>query len=197
MPPPAIDEAAARVQAGCPTGRTGAGIPGRFGIRTQRSSDPQRSVSDESPRRAAIPATRRKTREKKQDEFPGHCIIRPETYRAPGDRTGNAAGERAERPQVRERGRLVRPVSGLRGSAFPGRNAGRTRNICQTRLHTLLHQPFWEVFSAHTSRWLETLWHGAGWKILALGTFGILMHMIGLPNTFPYRNPDKKQGSFL
>ena len=94
MPPPAIDEAAARVQAGCPTGRTGAGIPGRFGIRTQRSSDPQRSVSDESPRRAAIPATRRKTREKKQDEFPGHCIIRPETYRAPGDRTGNAAGER-------------------------------------------------------------------------------------------------------
>ena len=84
MPPLAIDEAAARVQAGCPTGRTGAGIPGRFGIRTQRSSDPQRSVSDESPRRATIPATRRKTREKKQDEFPGHCIIRPETYHAPG-----------------------------------------------------------------------------------------------------------------
>lgn len=38
MPPPAIDEAAARVQAGCPTGRTGAGIPGRFGIRTIRSA---------------------------------------------------------------------------------------------------------------------------------------------------------------
>ena len=100
MPPPAIDEAAARVQAGCPTGRTGAGIPGRFGIRTQRSSDPQRSVSDESPRRAAIPATRRKTREKKRDEFPGYCI-RPEMYRVPGDRTGNAAGERSERPRVR------------------------------------------------------------------------------------------------
>jgi len=125
MPPPAIDEAAARVQAGCPTGRTGAGIPGRFGIRTQRSSDPQRSVSDESPRRAAIPATRRKTREKKQDEFPGHCIIRPEMYRAPGDRTGNAVGERAERPRVRERGKLVRPVSGLR-------KIGPSRQKCRT-----------------------------------------------------------------
>ena len=52
------------------------------------------------PRRAAIPATRRKTREKKRDEFPGYCI-RPEMYRVPGDRTGNAAGERAERPRVR------------------------------------------------------------------------------------------------
>ena len=137
MPPPAIDEAAARVQAGCPTGRTGAGIPGRFGIRTQRSSDPQRSVSDESPRRAAIPATRRKTREKKQDEFPGHCIIRPETYRAPGDRTGNAAGERAERPQVRERGRLVRPVSGLR-KIGPSRQKRRTNP--EYLSNTLLHQ---------------------------------------------------------
>ena len=38
MPPLAIDEAAARVQAGCPTGRTGAGIPGRFGIRTIRNA---------------------------------------------------------------------------------------------------------------------------------------------------------------
>ena len=35
------------------------------------------------PRRAAIPATCRKTREKKRDEFPGYCI-RPETYHAPG-----------------------------------------------------------------------------------------------------------------
>lgn len=110
------------------------------------------------------------------------------------DRSVRESGSALRSPRVRK---LVRPVSGQYGSAFPGRNAGRTRNICQTRLHTLLHQPFWEVFSAHTFRWLETLWHGAGWKILALGTFGILMHMIGLPNTSPYRNPDKKQGSFL
>ena len=182
MPPTEIDEAAARVQAGCPTDRTGAGIPGRFGIRTQRSSGPQRSVSD--PGKQNVSATCifrlccRKTREKREGE-------------------SGASASPARPCGARERGRLVRPVSGLRGSAFPGRNAGRTRNICQTRLHTLLHQPFWEVFSAHTFRWLETLWHGAGWKILALGTFGILMHMIGLPNTFPYRNPDKKQGSFL
>lgn len=38
MPPTEIDEAAARVQAGCPTDRTGAGIPGRFGIRTIRNA---------------------------------------------------------------------------------------------------------------------------------------------------------------
>ena len=114
----------------------------------------------------------------------------------PGRETGASASP-IRLCGVRERGKLVRPVSGQYGSAFPGRSAGRARNICQTRLHTLLHQPFWEVFSVHTSRWLETLWHGAGWKILALGTFGILMHIIGLPNTSPYRNPDKKQGSFL
>ena len=66
---------------------------------SERNDLPIRSVrfsirANGKPRRAAIPATCRKTREKKQDEFPGHCIIRPETYRAPGDRTGNAAGER-------------------------------------------------------------------------------------------------------
>ncbi len=93
------------------------------------------------PRRAAIPATRRKTREngKKRDEFPGYCI-RPETYRAPGDRIENAAGERdrsiresssaLRSPRVRK---LVRPVSGQYGSDFPGRNAGR---ICQTLFYT-------------------------------------------------------------
>ena len=56
----------------------------RYSGPVRHPNDPQRSVSDESPRRATIPATRRKTREKKQDEFPGHCIIRPETYHAPG-----------------------------------------------------------------------------------------------------------------
>ena len=175
---------------------------------SERNDLPVRSArfpirANGKPPAGCIPATRRKTREKKQDEFPGYCI-RPEAYRTLGrqnrkcGRGESGASASPARPcGARERGRLVRQVSGLRGSAFPGRNAGRTRNICQTRLHTLLHQPFWEVFSAHTFRWLETLWHGAGWKILALGTFGILMHMIGLPNTFPYRNPDKKQGSFL
>lgn len=63
---------------------------------SERNDLPIRSVrfsirANGKPRRAAIPATRRKTREKKRDEFPGY---RPETYRAPGDRTGNAAGER-------------------------------------------------------------------------------------------------------
>lgn len=70
---------------------------------SERNDLPIRSVrfsirANGKPRRAAIPATRRKTREKKRDEFPGY---RPETYRAPGDRTGNAAGERSERPRVR------------------------------------------------------------------------------------------------
>ena len=72
---------------------------------SERNDLPVRSVrfpirANGKPRRAAIPATRRKTREKKRDEFPGYCI-RPEMYRVPGDRTGNAAGERAERPRVR------------------------------------------------------------------------------------------------
>ena len=63
---------------------------------SERNDLPIRSVrfsirANGKPRRAAIPATCRKTREKKRDEFPGY---RPETYRAPGDRTGNAAGER-------------------------------------------------------------------------------------------------------
>ena len=58
-------------------------------------------------------------------------------YRAPGDRTGNAVGERAERPRVRERGKLVRPVSGLR-------KIGPSRQKCRTNpeylSNTLLHQ---------------------------------------------------------
>lgn len=52
MPPLAIDEAEARALAGRLPDRTGAGIPGRFGIRTQRSSGPQRSVSDPGERKA-------------------------------------------------------------------------------------------------------------------------------------------------
>lgn len=200
MPPLAIDEAAARVQAGCPTGRTGAGIPGRFGIRTIRNARfPMKAPGGLQFRQRAEKRERRS-----KTNSPGIVLSVRRRTTPPGrqnrkcGRGESGASASPARPcGARERGRLVRPVSGLRGSAFPGRNAGRTRNICQTRLHTLLHQPFWEVFSAHTFRWLETLWHGAGWKMLALGTFGILMHMIGLPNTFPYRNPDKKQGSFL
>ena len=90
MPPPAIDEAAARVQAGCPTGRTGAGIPGRSDIRTQRSSDPQRSVSDPGKQNASATCIFRlccrKTREKREGErrSPSGRRIRPETYHAPG-----------------------------------------------------------------------------------------------------------------
>ena len=192
------------------TDRTGVGIPDRFGIRARRSSGPQRSVSDPGKQNASATCIFRlccrKTREKREGErrSPSGRCIRPKAYRPPGrqnrkcGRGETGASASPARPcGARERGKLVRPVSGQYGSAFPGRNAGRTRNICQTRLHTLLHQPFWEVFSAHTSRWLETLWHGAGWKMHALGTFGILMHIIGRPNTSPYRNPDKKQGSFL
>ena len=90
MPPTAIDEAAARVQAGCPTGRTGAGIPGRSDIRTQRSSDPQRSVSDPGKQNASATCIFRlccrKTREKREGErrSPSGRRIRPETYHAPG-----------------------------------------------------------------------------------------------------------------
>ena len=148
-------------------------------------------------------AGKRERTERRETNSPGIVSVRrctapraTEPEMRPGRETGASASP-ARPCGARERGKLVRPVSGQYGSAFPGRNAGRTRNICQTRLHTLLHQPFWEVFSAHTSRWLETLWHGAGWKMHALGTFGILMHIIGRPNTSPYRNPDKKQGSFL
>ena len=72
---------------------------------SERNDLPVRSArfpirANGKPPAGCIPATRRKTREKKQDEFPGYCI-RPEMYRVPGDRTGNAAGERAERPRVR------------------------------------------------------------------------------------------------
>ena len=86
---------------GSGTGRpTGQESAFRTDSASERDGLPVRSVrfpirANGKPRRAAIPATRRKTREngKKRDEFPGYCI-RPEMYRAPGDRTGNAAGER-------------------------------------------------------------------------------------------------------
>lgn len=105
MPPLAIDEAAARVQAGCPTGRTGAGIPGRFGIRTQRSSGPQRSISDPGERKAPAgcnPGNAPKNEREEARRIP-RALYYPsgDVPRPPGDRTGNAAGERAERPRVR------------------------------------------------------------------------------------------------
>lgn len=55
------------------------------------------------PRRAAIPATRRKTREKREGErrSPSGRRIHPEAYRTPGRQNQNAVGGRAERPRVR------------------------------------------------------------------------------------------------
>lgn len=105
MPPLAIDEAEARVQAGCPTGRTGAGIPGRSDIRTQRSSDPQRSVSDPGERKAPGGLQFRQRAEKRErrreTNSPGIVLSIRRRTAPSGDRTGNAAGERAERPRVR------------------------------------------------------------------------------------------------
>lgn len=119
------------MQAGCPTGRTGAGIPGRSDIRTQRSSGPQRSVSDPGERKApgglhsGYAAGKRERKERERDEVPPGAVSVRRRTTPPGDRTGNAAGERAERPRVRERGRLVRPVSGLR-KIGPSRQKRRT-----------------------------------------------------------------------
>ena len=107
MPPPAIDEAEARALAGRLPDRTGAGIPGRFGIRTQRSSGPQRSVSDPGKQNASATCIFRlccrKTREKREGErrSPSGRRIHPEAYRTPGRQNQNAVGGRAERPRVR------------------------------------------------------------------------------------------------
>ena len=133
MPPLAIDEAAARVQAGCPTGRTGAGIPGRFGIRTIRNARfPMKAPGGLQFRQRAEKRERRS-----KTNSPGIVLSVRRRTTPPGDRTGNAAGERAERPRVRERGKLVRPVSGLR-------KIGPSRQKCRTNpeylSNTLLHQ---------------------------------------------------------
>ena len=70
-------------------------------------------------------AGKRERKERERDEVPpGAVSIRRRTALS-GDRTGNAAGERAERPRVRERGKLVRPVSGLR-------KIGPSRQKCRT-----------------------------------------------------------------
>ena len=90
MPPTEIDEAAARALAGRLPDRTGAGIPGRFGIRTQRSSGPQRSVSDPGKQNASATCIFRlccrKTREKREGErrSPSGRRIHPEAYRTLG-----------------------------------------------------------------------------------------------------------------
>lgn len=97
MPPLAIDEAAARVQAGCPTGRTGAGIPGRFGIRTIRNARfPMKAPGGLQFRQRAEKRERRS-----KTNSPGIVLSVRRRTTPPGDRTGNAAGERAERPRVR------------------------------------------------------------------------------------------------
>ena len=96
MPPLAIDEAAARVQAGCPTGRTGAGIPGRFGIRTIRNARfPMKAPGGLQFRQRAEKRERRS-----KTNSPGIVLSVRRRTTPPGDRTGNAAGERAERPRV-------------------------------------------------------------------------------------------------
>ena len=70
-------------------------------------------------------AGKRERKERERDEVPpGAVSIRRRTALS-GDRTGNAAGERSERPRVRERGKLVRPVSGLR-------KIGPSRQKCRT-----------------------------------------------------------------
>lgn len=67
--------------------------------------------------------------------------------------SGDVPRPRATEPEMRSgRERSVRKFGSEEGSCdrspgyarsvLPDRNAGRTRNICQTRLHTLLHQPF-------------------------------------------------------
>ena len=97
MPPLAIAEAAARVQAGCPTGRTGAGIPGRFGIRTIRNARfPMKAPGGLQFRQRAEKRERRS-----KTNSPGIVLSVRRRTTPPGDRTGNAAGERAERPRVR------------------------------------------------------------------------------------------------
>ena len=134
------DEAAARVQAGRLPDRTGVGIPDRSDIRTVRSARfPIRANG--KPPAGCIPATRRKTREngKKRDEFPGYCI-RPETYRAPGDRIENAAGERDR--SVRESGSALRNPRARKARATGLRavRVGLSRQKCRAYLpNTFLH----------------------------------------------------------
>ena len=147
----------------------------RYSGPIRHPNDPQRSVSDESPRRATIPATRRKTREKKQDEFPGHCIIRPETYHAPGrqnrkcGRGESGASASPARPcGARKRGRLVRPVSGQHGSVLPSRNAGRARNICKPD-YTL-------CYTSHSGRCFRPILSD-GWKPSGMEPAGKYLHL--------------------
>lgn len=109
-------EAAARVQAGRLPDRTGAGIPDRSDIRTRHDRTVRSARfpirANGKPRRAAIPATRRKTREKKQDEFPGRqnrkCGRgeRPERLRV---RFGFAESGSEESSCDRSSGRAGRP----------------------------------------------------------------------------------------
>lgn len=70
-------------------------------------------------------AGKRERKERERDEVPPGAVSVRRRTTPPGDRTGNAVGERAERPQVRERGKLVRPVSGLR-------KIGPSRQKCRT-----------------------------------------------------------------
>lgn len=106
MPPPAIDEAAARVQAGCPTGQEPVF---RAGSASERNDLPVRNArfpirASRTLRRLAYSgyaAGKRERKERERDEVPpGAVSIRRRTAPS-GDRTGNEAGERTERPRVR------------------------------------------------------------------------------------------------
>lgn len=147
---------------------------------SERNDLPVRSArfpirANGKPPAGCIPATRRKTRETKRDEFPGHCIIHPEAYRTLGrqnrkcGRGESGASASPARPcGARERGRLVRPVSGLRGSALPSRNAGRARNICKPD-YTL-------CYTSHSGRCFRPILSD-GWKPSGMEPAGKCLHL--------------------
>ena len=128
-----------------PADRTGTGIPGRSDIRTQRSSGPQRSVSDPGKQNASATCIFRlccrKTREKREGErrSPSGRCIRPKAYRPPGDRIENAAGERPKRPRVQLG--LAEPESEeARATGLRAVRVGLSRQKCRTYLpNTFLH----------------------------------------------------------
>lgn len=120
-------------------------------------------------------AGKRERKERERDEVPpGAVSIRRRTALS-GDRTGNAAGERSERPRsparpcgARKRGRLVRPVSGQHGSVLPSRNAGRARNICKPD-YTL-------CYTSHSGRCFRPILSD-GWKPSGMEPAGKYLHL--------------------
>lgn len=129
------------------------------------------------PRRAAIPATRRKTREKREGErrSPSGRRIHPEAYRTLGRQNRKcgrgeigASASPARPCGARKRGRLVRPVSGQHGSVLPSRNAGRARNICKPD-YTL-------CYTSHSGRCFRPILSD-GWKPSGMEPAGKYLHL--------------------